>query len=342
MKYKIAILTSHLLCSAKKANIHIIYELLVKNNHDVDFITYPVSLSFFAKRNRYKIVAFFRGFFKQRFLFTFFQSSPKLKKFLPEFMFDKLLNRNKIKYDILICEGGSSSVVFENMKYEKLIYRMSDHPDYCNFSDKIYKYEDILANKADLILSVLKNNLHSELKTFKYLPNPSIYNEIIENNNKLNECVYVGSNKINNNVVFQLAQKGVKIHIYSEDIKINHENIIFHNLVPKEQLVSKISKYRIGLIPFNINDQNKHMEIPLKTYDYLASGLEVFMLTPSDTIKSEIMHVYRDEKEYIRSILSYIDSDKIINVKKYNNFIRNNSLDRFSININNYLSEICD
>jgi len=332
---KICILTPHLIESHKQANIHIIYSIIKKNGHEVDFVTYPVSLTYFLKHNRFRMKAFFRGYFKQRFIYTFLPGVSSIKNKLLLLLCDKFifffgLYKN---YDILIGEGPSISPVIRYIKYKYFIYRMSDHPEYCGVSDKILFKERGMAKDADLILSVLKKNAHNERVNFRYFPNPSLYNKTLNVSKKNNECVYIGSNKVNRKALLGLADKGIKIHIYSEYININHVNIIFHGLIEKEKIVNTISKYRVGLIPFHLDSKNKHMEIPLKVFDYIAAELKVFMLTSSETINKDVIDVSNNINEYIVNVKSYIESSDAIDRPFYNEFLSSKSLANFEADL---------
>jgi len=331
---KIAILTSHFLESKKETNIHYIFNILKKANHEVDWVTYPVSLSLLRKHNSFKRKAFFKGYFKQKFIFVLFPPyifSNKIFRFFLSFSFFR--NCSKKKYDLLITEGYQSSYIYTNFCFKKLIHRMSDDEKYLKFfsdEEKLYKK---MTDSADKIWSVLKKT-SKNFDNFIYLPNPSVHEKIIINNNKKNEAVYVGSNKFNVSLVKALAEEGIKINIYSEKQNIFHKNVKYHGLVDKKNLPKELSQYKVGIIPFDLDEKNKFMEIPLKTFDYIASGLHIIMFSSSDEIKTNIIINVDNQEDFINITKkkmfeepNYFEYQKVLEEKSFKMF--SNSIEAF-------------
>ena len=152
---KIAILTSHFLESKKETNIHYIFNILKKANHEIDWVTYPVSLSLLRKHNSFKRKAFFKGYFKQKFIFVLFPPyifTNKVFRFFLSFSFFR--NFSKKEYDLLITEGYQSSYIYTNFCFKKLIHRMSDDEKYLRKNREISlmravkdQTESLLTNK---------------------------------------------------------------------------------------------------------------------------------------------------------------------------------------------------
>ena len=336
---RIVILTSHLLESDKKVNIHYIYEGLVNDGHSVCWITYPLSVSIFRKRNRYKLKALIKGFFRQLHVISLIPPYAIRNIFfrnifsIPIYFF----STKRLSFDLMISEGYQSAYFFEKIKFRKLIYRMSDDEGYLNFFSDESEQLAKMINKTNQVWSVLLSSSR-KYKNSIYLPNPSYFSEVYSRKEKLKEAVYVGSNKFDNNFLRQLLDSGIVINLFSEKIPFFHENLIFHGLVNKSDLQKQLSLFKVGLIPFDIDQKNTHMEIPLKTYDYLSAGLHVVMLSSSTSIKTEVIHLTDDKENFIEKVKRLMNED--IDFDKYNEFLKLNSMEKFFQKINNNLREI--
>ena len=287
---KILIISSHYLFAKKQANIHYIYTVLKNNGCDVDWCTYPVSTSIFLRRNRDKLFSFFRGFLKQRYIFNFipvyFFNNQILRKIFSFLIYNpKVINAN---YDILLSEGIAPSYIFERISYKKLVVRLSDELEYLNLLSDGQRTMNWMLHCADRVWCVLNSSV-SRYARSTYLPNPSIHLTVSKELKRRKELVYVGSNKIDNELVLKIAKSGILVNIYSDSCSIAHKNIIFHGLVPKSELVKNIKQYKVGIIPFHADEKNKFMEMPLKTFDYIAAGLHVAMVTSSSEINLDFI-----------------------------------------------------
>ena len=336
-KMKVAIITNHYVLSPKQTNIHCINDILDKN-YDIDWFTYPVSISILRKRNRYKLYALIRGFNLQYFIFTPIPKYILKFNFLRNFLSFEFKCRKvtKFLYDIVIVEGVQPSYVYSNFNFRKLIVRASDDLGYLDlFSDEVATYESMVSN-ADQVWAVLRSTT-KKYENAIYLPNPSIYDHVIQQfNYQKKEAVYVGSNKCDNQLLIKLADSGIIINMYTEDCKLKHKNIILHDIISKKDLALCISEYKVGLIPFLQNDQNKYMEIPLKTYDYIAAGLHVVMISSSSEVNTEIIQSASSYDEFIA--LVHLNMERGINVEKYNHALQERGVEWFSTCIKKQLS----
>jgi len=335
---KIAILTNHYIASEKQANIHYIYNILSKF-HKVDWYTYPVSLSIFRRRNRYKVEALINGWRRQYHIFNLIPKyviSSSLIRIILSFDFNGSAIKSA-RYDVLIVEGVQPSYVYHKFAYDKLVLRMSDDLGYLDFfSDEAESFK-IMADSADQIWAVLLSTI-KRYDNAIYLPNPSVHTEVIKNNERIPEAVYVGSNKIDNHLLEKLADSGVVVHIYSEACSVAHKNIILHGLLPKKELIRAISMYKIGIIPFKQDSKNVHMEIPLKTYDYLAAGLHVVMISSSLSINTDIIKLARTHDQFIDLVWSLMDVE--LDYDSYEKKLKDRSIQWFEGSIQNQLAHL--
>lgn len=335
----IAILTSHYKYAVKQTNIHSIDRVLRNLGYDVDWYTYPVSISLFRTCNRYKRSAWLKGVGKQSYLYViiprFLLKSSVLRLF--SFVLNPLVSMRKKEYDVLLTEGVRSSYAYKYFNYKKLIVRMSDDINYLRiFSDE------------DVMLSEMAKNATQIWATHKitsdrydraiYLPNPSLYDNVDSNSNRLNEVVYAGSNKFDNILLYKIAESGVKVNLFTERQTVFHDNIIFHGLVKKNELVSKLSMYKIGIIPFYKDEYNKYMEMPLKTYDYIAAGLHVVMITSSKIIDQSVIDLADNYEEFIELLNRRMFEE--VDVGKYSIFLKKNTISIFSNRVDGLIKEL--
>jgi len=335
---KIAILTSHLLESNKQVNIHYIYDILLRS-HKVDWVTYPISISILRKRNRYKLNALIVGWHSQKFIFNILPKYILNSKFMRKILSFNINNPALYKecYDVLIVEGVQPSYVYGNFKYKNLIIRMSDDLNYLDmFSDERFIFEQ-MTKETSQIWCVLKST-SERYRNSIYLPNPSAHSRVVDLSIRLPEVVYVGSNKINNKLLLKIANSGIKINIYSEGCGVVHPNIILHELIPKSQLVEDIAKYKVGIIPFNTDDKNLFMEIPLKTYDYIAAGLHVVMISSSKDVKVDVINLVSTHDEFLLTIKSLMKKD--VDINSYEIFLNRRSISWFKDEIDTLLSKL--
>jgi len=339
MKNKsICVLTSHYLLSDKQANIHYIFTILSKY-HNVDWVTYPVSLSLLHIRNRYKIKALLKGWLVQHFIFNILPKHIVCSRFLRALLaFDIIGGQvKKKKYDILLVEGVQSAYIYNKIRHDKLILRMSDDIGYLDLScDQSIVFND-LVDEADQVWSVLKASSFY-FDNSVYLPNPSIHKDVVIREPKAGEAVYVGSNKFDHHLVEKLADTGIVIHIYSELNQVVHDNIFYHGLLPKNELVNEISMYKVGIIPFYQDEKNIHMEIPLKTYDYLAAGLHVVMISSSRSIDTSIINLTSTHDEFIDTVYSLLNED--VDIEKCQQFIDRRNIGWFESAILTQLDDL--
>ena len=240
-----------------------------------------------------------------------------------------------VTYDIVLVEGVQASYVYQYFKFKKLIVRASDDLGYLNlFSDEKERYEKMMSN-SNQIWAVLFS-MSEQYNNAVYLPNPSIYSKVESLKDKAPEAVYVGSNKCDNKLLIKVANSGIVVHVFTEGFTIKHKNIVSHGIIPKKDLVCQISKYKVGLIPFFQDSQNKHMEIPLKTYDYISAGLHVVMISSSVEIDTEIIQSARNHDEFISLVQENMLKD--IDVDKYSKVLKSRGLDWFSNCIKEQLS----
>jgi len=243
----------------------------------------------------------------------------------------------KKEYDVLLTEGVRSSYAYKYFNYKKLIVRMSDDINYLRiFSDE------------DVMLSEMAKNATQIWATHKitsdrydraiYLPNPSLYDNVDSNSNRLNEVVYAGSNKFDNILLYKIAESGVKVNLFTERQTVFHDNIIFHGLVKKNELVSKLSMYKIGIIPFYKDEYNKYMEMPLKTYDYIAAGLHVVMITSSKIIDQSVIDLADNYEEFIELLNRRMFEE--VDVGKYSIFLKKNTISIFSNRVDGLIKEL--
>jgi hypothetical protein len=324
---KIAILTNHLLLASKQANIHYIYTLLSKDNN-VDWYTYPLSISIFRKKNRYRLLALYKGWKKQYHIFNIIPKYVYNHKIL-RFLFSRDIfnySLKKVEYDILVVEGIQGSYFYSKFSYKKLIIRMSDDLGYLSFFSDEEKMFKSMTDKSYQVWTVLLSTSKKYTNAI-YLPNPSLHSTINRRKDRLCEVVYVGSNKVDNHLLLKLANSAIKVHMYSEDCSVKHDNILLHEMVAKEELVNIISRYKVGIIPFLTDDKNKYMEIPLKTYDYISAGLHVVMITSSQYIDRDVINITSTHDEFIQLVRSLMSIE--INYDAYDKKLKNRSMEWF-------------
>ena len=334
---KICILTHHYKFSDKQTNIYYINKLLSDFGYEVDWVTYPVSLSIFRHRNHYKRKAWVKGLKRQWYLYSLLPKFVFKSKILKALMFvipSKIFNKN---YDILINEGLHGYYICDLFKYKKLVIRMSDDIRYLDkFSDEELMEEKIV-KKANQIWAAHKITA-DRYDNATFLPNPAQQKNVLNESQRLNEVVYVGSNKIDTKLVYRIAASGIKVNLFTETQTVYHSNIIFHGLVNKKELVQRISKYKVGIIPFFQDEHNKFMEMPLKTFDYVAAGLHIVMITSSQIIGNNIINVVDNYDDFLneinKSMLKNIDQNM------YLNFLKNNSMEKFSKEIYSLINKL--
>jgi len=96
--------------------------------------------------------------------------------------------------------------------------------------------------------------------------------------------------------------------------------------------------YKIGIIPFKQDSKNVHMEIPLKTYDYLAAGLHVVMISSSLSINTDIIKLARTHDQFIDLVWSLMDVE--LDYDSYEKKLKDRSIQWFEGSIQNQLAHL--
>ena len=96
--------------------------------------------------------------------------------------------------------------------------------------------------------------------------------------------------------------------------------------------------FKVGIIPFYIDEKNKFMEVPLKTYDYIAAGLHVVMISSSVDIDTGAIHLVKTYTDFIETINKLMVTE--IDVEASHNFLKFRSMAWFEKEINNHLLDL--
>lgn len=105
-----------------------------------------------------------------------------------------------------------------------------------------------------------------------------------------------------------LSKMNIHVHVYgigSDEVNAqykkyerNHPYYHFHGMLPKDKLMSEMTQYDFGLLPFPSNDRDKvHLDTGLsnKLFDYLICGLPIIV----PTIKSMVNFVEEERVGYV-------------------------------------------
>jgi hypothetical protein len=328
-RMRIVIVSNHVPGSRWRANIHEIFDILYDLNPekiDVKWLIFPLSFRFLRLRNWHLI----SGIFDHRKLILFrFCIFPSwlLKKFGNKLQF--LFVGRRVFCDTLIIENPLGFLLLDRFAYKTLVYSASDDLRYLGLSDSVFHAIESNFSKVDKALCVLPQTASQFSGKGVVLRNPNVHKNFFSSKrNRKNIVCYVGANKCDIQLLKNLLDSGITVRVYSEHVPFSHELLDFRGVIAKQNLPDEMSDCKVGIIPFETDQANEYMELPLKAYDYMAAGLHVVMVSSAPETEHNRLVLRCTKVEFVNMVRECFDKD--VDTFLMGRFLQDNGLDNFS------------
>jgi len=274
-----ALLSGHhsLHISTPVSFFHNLKYLFIKD-HKVDFIN---------RKNKSKEVLKDNSYIPS----TFFPIHIKFSKF---FLSKYLRNLLDAEYDQIFIDQITFLNILPNINSKNITMRITDKLK--NNEIKIMK--KYLSSTAKIIITNknISNDLLPYFTNIRFIPNPIISDlpesPLIDESLRAG-CVYIGAldERIDWEYIKNLAKKPEFeiIHLFGSG-KIPSdlpENVVYFGHLGHEDIMSVLSRYKFGLLPYVPSLENKYRS-PIKTADYLASDL--IIIRPQAVANFDMFH----------------------------------------------------
>jgi len=222
---------------------------------------------------------------------TLFPVNIKLSKY---FLSKKLRNVLDAKYDKIFVDQIAFLNILPNINSKKITMRITDKIK--NKEIKIMKKYLPSANQIIVTNKNIIDDLSPYFSNFRVIPNPIISDspEPLPIDESLRTgCAYVGAldERIDWEYIKNLAKKPEFeiIHLFGTGKIPSHlpENVVYFGSLVHDDLISVLSQYKFGLLPYVPSLENKHRS-PMKTADYLASNL--IIIRPQAVADFDMFH----------------------------------------------------
>ncbi|MCT3133154.1 glycosyltransferase [Lactococcus lactis] len=243
---------------------------------------------------------------------------------------------------ILLVQNPMAIGLSERLNYKFLIFDVIDnwleHPQMKSITPTIRSNYSEVEEKADLIISVSKNNKEiftENLKRFTEITNGVDFDKFsvlgsVNFNTDTPIIGYIGKiqERFNLDLLVRLANlnKNYQFNIYGpllslkkeiKEVERKHQNINFIGEVSYEELPKIINTFDIGIIPHEVSKFTQSMN-PLKLYEYLSCGVPVVSSKVNGVEGiSQFVSVCSNDDEFIEKFseliekLNYYDKNEV-------------------------------
>lgn len=172
------------------------------------------------------------------------------------------------------------------------------------------------AASSEVVLEHLEDSGFVNLALWENVADTAVFREAPEASRKLGGAIFAGNltpSKLDFHLLRQLAEQGIRVRvagptaegggsIAAEYRALEAAGVEFLGMLSLPELAAEYKRSNVGIIPYLLNDYTSGVS-PLKTYEYLASGLRVVSSDlPGVEERPGLVRVTRSRSEFIEAV----------------------------------------